>query len=380
MMDISSLLFLPSLLTVLAGGVYLMFVAEVNNVRSSVATTGIALGLMGVAQVIQFYVSARFLPIVQSMHFFSLIIMLLGYFTAVIRLTTPNYQEARSGRFMAFAFFLVLLSLLDVIFVYSYPGNVWVRQTFYLIATAVSIYFVVWSIIALTRYYRFAKDTYADPAYHNKEWFIALMVFSGLIFVHAATEVLLRMHEGHSVGLWLLLTSIYLLEFGALIYLLVKAQYTVADAEKLYDQYVNVVDDNDRVGTALEALELSIETVSKIDTKESLPEGSSQFSVMTPQQMAQLRESFSRILETQFYLDEKTSMPQFAKLMGTNMTYARWFLRDEGYGSFTEMIRALRIDYAREMIRKNPDISQKDLAAMCGYSSYSTFHRHMLEG
>ena len=75
------------------------------------------------------------------------------------------------------------------------------------------------------------------------------------------------------------------------------------------------------------------------------------------------------------YLDANFSLQEVMTRFRLNRTYASRIFND-GFGkSFLLVVREYRIEYARSIIEKNPDIAMSEVAHLCGYSTAQAFHK-----
>ena len=84
------------------------------------------------------------------------------------------------------------------------------------------------------------------------------------------------------------------------------------------------------------------------------------------------------ILEMQYYRDSTLTLQKLAQLLGTNRQYLSNYINRERNMTFYEYINDFRLEEARIILEgKNSESQQsmKDLAAMVGFNSYSTFLR-----
>lgn len=93
--------------------------------------------------------------------------------------------------------------------------------------------------------------------------------------------------------------------------------------------------------------------------------------------------SYEKLLpEFNHLMDEKKIFRQknlcredVANLLKTNRTYISKLLHDEYQCSFSDYINRKRIEYALELIRKMPELTQDRLAEKCGFTHSSSFSR-----
>ena len=84
------------------------------------------------------------------------------------------------------------------------------------------------------------------------------------------------------------------------------------------------------------------------------------------------------ILEMQYYRDSTLTLQKLAQLLGTNRQYLSNYINRERNMTFYEYVNEFRLEEARIILEgKNSESQQsmKDLAAMVGFNSYSTFLR-----
>lgn len=66
-----------------------------------------------------------------------------------------------------------------------------------------------------------------------------------------------------------------------------------------------------------------------------------------------------------------------AQELSTNRTYLLEALKQEAGQTFSEYVNRLRIDYARQLMKKHPEWDKAHIAELSGYSSRSSFYRNL---
>lgn len=83
-----------------------------------------------------------------------------------------------------------------------------------------------------------------------------------------------------------------------------------------------------------------------------------------------------QIIERQLYLHPGITVNDMAKLFGTNRTTFSAALNKNEKLSFNSFINRLRIEHAKQLLLKEPELTIVQIAEQCGYSEQSNFTRH----
>lgn len=87
-------------------------------------------------------------------------------------------------------------------------------------------------------------------------------------------------------------------------------------------------------------------------------------------------ENIAKVLrEKRLFLRSDLRLADLTEAMHTNRTYVWQTLRDEGT-TFSELVNAMRIEYAIELIEKQPEMSLSDICVRSGYSNLDSFYRN----
>jgi len=81
--------------------------------------------------------------------------------------------------------------------------------------------------------------------------------------------------------------------------------------------------------------------------------------------------------DEQVFLQHDLRLDQVALRLGTNRTYLLQTLRNETGMTFKEFVNRLRISYAEDLMRREPDLPKTEVAAQSGYSTPSSFYRNL---
>ena len=150
----------------------------------------------------------------------------------------------------------------------------------------------------------------------------------------------------------------------------------------LYTSYANYFLFYENVEGALAVDEGSeyADSTTNSNKKEDKPSGSQERSIG----MAKVQET---ILERQLkkWTDEKkfttggVTIEDVARETGTNRTYISSFINSHYSMSFREWINELRLEYAKELMRNNPELAMREVARLAGYLSLSYFTKTFKE-
>jgi len=190
-------------------------------------------------------------------------------------------------------------------------------------------------------------------------------------FVHSATEIM-KKNRIVLVGMWALLlmalvafmteyflpvnshdVAPYFIGFNGLIFFFLG--YSV------YSQTILSLEENMSV-------EAELDTNDKNDTKEELIT-----SVVTGNNSILSR--FNQLMDERIYLRKNLRVDDVASMIHTNRTYISRLLKEEFESNFSDFINRKRIEYARELMRKQPQLTQEQIAEKSGFVHTSSFSR-----
>lgn len=78
----------------------------------------------------------------------------------------------------------------------------------------------------------------------------------------------------------------------------------------------------------------------------------------------------------QLYLNHDLRLDMVVQRLGTNRTYLLAALKQQMGMTFNEYVNYKRIEYARQLMERNPDMLKSDVATRSGYNSLSAFYRN----
>lgn len=76
------------------------------------------------------------------------------------------------------------------------------------------------------------------------------------------------------------------------------------------------------------------------------------------------------------YLQHDIRLDQIAQDLGSNRTYLQQALTEYGQMTFKEYVNRLRIEYAEQVMEREPDILKSEVAIRSGYNNTSSFYRN----
>lgn len=90
----------------------------------------------------------------------------------------------------------------------------------------------------------------------------------------------------------------------------------------------------------------------------------------------QLSERFNQLIDTgKIYLQSELRLDEVARMMCTNRTYISRLINDEHQCSFSDFINRKRIEYAKDLMRTDPNMKQEHIAKEAGFLHSATFSR-----
>ncbi len=89
---------------------------------------------------------------------------------------------------------------------------------------------------------------------------------------------------------------------------------------------------------------------------------------------------FKRILESLFEKDKIFTNPELkiwdlSKMLGTNRTYVSKLINSEYNRNFCNHVNYYRVQHAKELIQKNPQITNEQIAELSGFGSQNSLYR-----
>lgn len=99
----------------------------------------------------------------------------------------------------------------------------------------------------------------------------------------------------------------------------------------------------------------------------------------TPRYHEQISKNLESWIETETYTQPGLTINDMAKMIGTNRTYLSAYIKEKYKLSFRDWITSLRIEYAKRMLKGNPDISIQNVSEASGFLSLSHFIKTFTE-
>lgn len=92
-----------------------------------------------------------------------------------------------------------------------------------------------------------------------------------------------------------------------------------------------------------------------------------------PPYYAEIREGLEKWIENQGYTKSGLTLEELSDILNTNRTYLSSFIRTTYRVSFREWITALRLDFAKRMLREHPEYTVAAVSETAGFVSLSYF-------
>lgn len=97
---------------------------------------------------------------------------------------------------------------------------------------------------------------------------------------------------------------------------------------------------------------------------------------LTSKQCNQMEEDLMKVLQDEkLYLNEHLTLHDLTRRMNTNRNYLSEVISRSHYRTFYQLVNTLRIDYACEMIRRDPEMKFEQVGFASGFTSGSLFSR-----
>lgn len=89
-----------------------------------------------------------------------------------------------------------------------------------------------------------------------------------------------------------------------------------------------------------------------------------------------LRVTLEQWVADRGYAVQEDRREQIARELGTTPNFLRWYFREQMSQDFLSWRVGLRIEYAKELLMENPEISINSIGGMVGFISKSNFYAH----
>lgn len=253
--------------------------------------------------------------------------------TPLFLIITPESDRNHVNKFIVVQFIILILSTIYFLSVKSIGGNP--------VYTAIcSGTLFIASCIALTIYY--LKIYNANP---HKDY------FKWVTYGYFITLTMMIYEQ----GIVPLISESYIFRFRpvSFVYVGCNLYYLIRFWNYVTEERLSLMargsSSNDEDGVSREALEKQTET---------------------------LRFSIDQWVKDKKYLEPDTSVEDVACQLGTDIKFFRYYFRTQMPCDFRSWRISLRIAYAKELIKKDPDISMNRLSELSGFTSKSNFYSY----
>lgn len=311
---------------------------------------GCALLLLAANYAVHFFLEVRFLD-VHAAILMNLSTYFLCYWlfsSALTSLLDRFYITRRRLRFHLSAW--VLFTLLSGIILLGLPEGAAQRAGLTVMA-AWLVGYGLWLARRLIRAYRRAvrlfDDTHSDDIGAYIRW-MSVFTWWAVIF-------------GVSCGLLTFLPDRYIF-----VWILSSVPFYIY----LYCSYMNYLLLYERVEQALEE-----ETPAEVDAAAKAPGDSDRPDRKARPLHTDLAERLTGWIATDGYLRPGLTIRELADTLHTNRTYLSEYIKATGNGSFRDWITGLRLEYAKRLMLRHPELNITEIAEAAGFLSPSHFTR-----
>ncbi|WP_234367669.1 helix-turn-helix domain-containing protein [Parabacteroides pacaensis] len=119
-----------------------------------------------------------------------------------------------------------------------------------------------------------------------------------------------------------------------------------------------------------------VSAATELSTATEVPAAVGLLSEVPPEKIEELRLALEQWVAARGYIRQEEGREQIARELGTDEDFLRWYFSTQMPQDFRSWRAGLRIEYAKELLAENPDISMNTLAREVGFSTRSNFYGH----
>ena len=341
-------------------GFYFLFAktpekAIFKNYLRSRQIMGIAMLLLSANYSVHFFFGIRFKnadsAILMNMSTYFLCYSLFS--SALIMLLDRFYITKR--RVWTHIILWIIFSTLSGVVLFLLPSGIMQQFSLFALAVWLVVFGVVLArrvIIAYRRAIRIFNETQADDIGAYIEW---LSIFTYWALIFGVGCGLLTFLPDKYVFIWILSS----IPFYSYLF------YSYQNYLLFYEQVEN-------------AFEQDIQSEEKLLTDtETEPEIVSGEEV--PVSYTEIIEKVDNWIKTDGYVQQGLTIKELSKILYTNRTYLSAYIKTMYKMTFREWISSLRLEYAKNILKKHPEINIQKLAESSGFLSRSNFIKSFTE-
>ena len=320
-----------------------------KNYLRSRQIMGIAMLLLSANYSVHFFFGIRFKnadsAILMNMSTYFLCYSLFS--SALIMLLDRFYITKR--RVWTHIILWIIFSTLSGVVLFLLPSGIMQKFSLFALAAWLVVFGVVLArrvIIAYRRAIRIFNETQADDIGAYIEW---LSIFTYWALIFGVGCGLLTFLPDEYVFIWILSS----IPFYSYLF------YSYQNYLLFYDQVENAFEQDIQ---SEEELLTNSETEHEIVSEKEVPRSYTEFI-----------ERVDNWIKTDGYVQQGLTIKELSKILYTNRTYLSAYIKTTYKMTFREWITSLRLEYAKNILKKHPEINIQKLAESSGFLSQSNF-------
>ena len=320
-----------------------------KNYLRSRQMMGIAMLLLSANYSVHFFFGIRFKnadsAILMNMSTYFLCYSLFS--SALIMLLDRFYITKR--RVWTHIILWIIFSTLSGVVLFLLPSGIMQKISLFALAAWLVVFGVVLArrvIIAYRRAIRIFNETQADDIGAYIEW---LSIFTYWAVIFGVGCGLLTFLPDKYVFIWILSS----IPFYSYLF------YSYQNYLLFYEQVENAFEQDIQ---SEEELLTNSETEHEIVSEKDVPESYTEFI-----------ERVDNWIKTDGYVQQGLTIKELSKILYTNRTYLSAYIKTTYKMTFREWITSLRLEYAKNILKKHPEINIQKLAESSGFLSRSNF-------
>ena len=320
-----------------------------KNYLRSRQMMGIAMLLLSANYSVHFFFGIRFKnadsAILMNMSTYFLCYSLFS--SALIMLLDRFYITKR--RVWTHIILWIIFSTLSGVVLFLLPSGIMQKFSLFALAAWLVVFGVVLArrvIIAYRRAIRIFNETQADDIGAYIEW---LSIFTYWALIFGVGCGLLTFLPDKYVFIWILSS----IPFYSYLF------YSYQNYLLFYEQVENAFEQDIQ---SEEELLTNSETEHEIVSEKEVPRSYTEFI-----------ERVDNWIKTDGYVQQGLTIKELSKILYTNRTYLSAYIKTTYKMTFREWITSLRLEYAKNILKKHPEINIQKLAESSGFLSRSNF-------
>ena len=320
-----------------------------TNYLRSRQMMGIAMLLLSANYSVHFFFGIRFKNVNSSilMNMSTYFLCYSLFSSALIMLLDRFYITKR--RVWTHIILWIVFSTLSGVVLFLLPSGIMQKISLFALAAWLVVFGVVLArrvIIAYRRAIRIFNETQADDIGAYIEW---LSIFTYWAVIFGVGCGLLTFLPDKYVFIWILSS----IPFYSYLF------YSYQNYLLFYEQVENAFEQDIQ---SEEELLTNSETEHEIVSEKEVPKSYTEFI-----------ERVDNWIKTDGYVQQGLTIKELSKILYTNRTYLSAYIKTTYKMTFREWITSLRLEYAKNILKKHPEINIQKLAESSGFLSRSNF-------